>query len=58
LAAGMTIGGFSPAAAQPGDFGAIPISPKRHHGFGGPYRHRTGARSERSAGRDDGLHPP
>jgi hypothetical protein len=27
LAAGMTIGGFSPAAAQPGDFGAIPISP-------------------------------
>jgi hypothetical protein len=27
LAAGTTIGGFSTAAAQPGDFGAIPVSP-------------------------------
>jgi hypothetical protein len=27
LAAGTTIGGFSPAAAQPGDYSAIPVSP-------------------------------
>ena len=27
LAAGMTIGGFSRAAAEPGDFSAIPVSP-------------------------------
>jgi hypothetical protein len=27
LAAGMTIGGFSPAAAQPGDFAAVSVSP-------------------------------
>ena len=27
LAAGMTIGGFSSAAAEPGDYSAIPVSP-------------------------------